>query len=323
MRKYLTFWVTLIPTLLLLLLPTGVFAGTPPTPGTFEDCVAAFNAAYLDFNANENVNLPVTITASSCNRIKGDVILFRDWEADGNSNANSFTATADKPGFCRGSDDDGVGTPFNIEISKKNLAKYKKFLRGPGCKLIMQMDKIVFRTSLTFTGDLVSEAATLGLGDFTADGLGAGDAICNDLAGDEGLPGTYTFWGSDSGTDAINRVTNSLVPYVLVDGTVVAADRADVLNCGNPTYLLSRIDLDENGTLRANSFFDRAWTGTNPAGVSDGMFPNSCNGWTSQSGAGGVLNTAVFGNAASTTSAWTFSGVEGCNNIRRLICFQD
>jgi len=289
-----------------------VFAGIG---GTLDDCVDAYNAAFVDFYADELDNRPVTITTASCNRIRGDVILLRTWEADENSNTNSFIATADKPGFCVGADDDGVAAAFDIEISRKDLAQYRRILLGPGCNLVMPMSKLAFRTSTRSDGDLIGKAAGMGLGDFSGNGLGAADAICNKLAGDAGLLGSYTAWLSDSGTDAIDRVTHGEVPYLLVDGSLVADDFDDIINCGNPNCLQTSIMVTETGNETGSP--TATWTGT----ASDGtkIINENCVDWSSASDG----KTGRYGVADSTGPGWTSSQTTLCPFRVRLYCFQD
>jgi hypothetical protein len=191
-----------------------------------------------------------------------------------------------------------------------------------GCELLEELLRIVFVTSGTYTGDLVTEAATLGLGDFTDDGLGAGDAICTKLGGDAGLPGSYTAWLSDSTTPAQDRVSHSNVPYVLTNGLQVAADYQDLTfedatTCtgnGSADCLDHMIDRNESQGLVAQ---DQVWTSTLRDGTVNGV--DFCDDWTS---ADGGLSGAV-GITNGQNKNWTQQTGSYCNSPKRLYCFQD
>lgn len=177
--------------------------------------------------------------------------------------------------------------------------------------------KLVFVTSGSYTGNLVSEADTL-LGGFTGTGLQAGDAICNKLSGDAGLPGTYTFWGSDSTTNAKDRVSHSLVPYVLTNGDPVADDYLDLTTvcngAGTIDCLDTAINRNESQGLVSNQ---QVWTSTTVAGDMNGS--NFCDDWESaDSGFSGAL-----GITGAKNKNWTQQTGTTCNNSRRLYCFQD
>ena len=71
---------------------------------------------------------------------------------------------------------------------------------GDGCSSSCAKEyKIVFLTSKTYSGDL--------------GGLDGADTICNDLALDAGLPGTYKAWLSDSFVSVSERFTHA-GPYI-------------------------------------------------------------------------------------------------------------
>jgi len=111
----------------------------------------------------------------------------------------------------------------------------------------------VFRTSETYTGDF--------------GGLAGGDAICQERAEAKGLNGTWTAWLSDDNADAIDRIPDG--EYQLVDGTVIADDKADLTD----GTLKAPINLDEFG------FPDgiQVWTGTDAEGTGT---DENCNNWT-------------------------------------------
>lgn len=136
--------------------------------------------------------------------------------------------------------------------------------------------------------------------------LGA-DAKCQTLADAAGLGGTYIAWISDDGNGfPANRFVQSTTPYVLVEGTQIAANWT-ALTSGTLDNALSR---DEYGVVR--DF--RAWTDTTADGTPQRYNSNpprdNCDGWTSNSGdnSGGY-----YGQADRTDQLWT-AGVQGTNN---------
>lgn len=162
---------------------------------------------------------------------------------------------------------------------------------GVGC------NKIVFVTSST-------QRANFG-------GLAGGDAICNNLAGQIGLPGTYLAWLSDSTSSPSTRFTRSTLPYVLPNGDTVADNYTD-LTSGT---LARPIDRVEFGLLFSD--FPGVWTGTNPDGTPTNGF-GDCLGWTSQS----ATVFGAFGMAEDTDPGWTAEGADACSSFKHLYCFQ-
>jgi hypothetical protein len=158
-------------------------------------------------------------------------------------------------------------------------------------------NKIVFVTSSQHTGVLA--------------GLAGADIICNARAQEAGLPGTYLAWLSDLTASPSTRFTRSEVPYVRVDGAVVARDYADLVD--TTTNLTNAITLDETGAVQSGFI----WTGTQDNGTS--IAPN-CLNWTGVSGIGGIV-----GDFTRTTFGWSsdFSTLHGCLvNSNRIACFQ-
>lgn len=197
-----------------------------------------------------------------------------------------------------------------------------------GCEPGTPSNKEVFVSSQTFTGDLVTEAADLSLGEFDGDGLAAGDAICTHLAGEAGLTGSWSFWGSTDTVDAKDRVTVA-VPFFLTDGTTQVGDSlADILDCANPSCLDAAITKDENG-------FDatgQVMTGTAPDGTAFSGGIRTCGNWTSalerfvapECSPDDSLCRVMIGIAGQTIESWTQAGAQySCHESRRIYCFQD
>ena len=197
---------------------------------------------------------------------------------------------------------DGDGFPG------RNWATNFQFqLALPSC--IFGASCTAFVTSRPFTADLVSEAAALGLGDFTGDGIGAGDAICNDLAQTALLPGTFKVWLSYSLIlDPESRFVQAAVPYIRTDGTPIAANWPDLTDAS----LSAPLNVDENQNPTG---FAEVWAATSPVGTYDGL--STCAGWTST-----VAAPARFGRNDLTDSRWTEWIRNDCSTPRRLYCFE-
>ena len=192
-----------------------------------------------------------------------------------------------------------------------------------GCELLEELEKIVFVTSGTYTGDLVGAAGALGLGTFN--GLEAGDAICNyhaiNTTGGDALPGTYTAWLSDSTINASDRISHSTVPYVRVDTMLVADDWADLTDgtLDNP------INITEAGVEIFDPFLR---TNTKINGVKQtGVDVHVCSDYTATSGLDVRLGEPTKFNSR-WTEAWRSDVDQGgqsgsCDQLRRLYCFQD
>jgi len=139
-------------------------------------------------------------------------------------------------------------------------------------------------------------------------GLADGDAICKERAETAGLSGTWTAWLSDSTGNAVDRIPDG--EYRLLDGTVIADDKAD-LTFG---LLKTPINVNERGEPQG----DFAWTGTSPDGTDTGT---NCSDWTND------LEEADFGVSSYTGRDWTSNVAVGfaptsCNQgDLKLYCF--
>src|SRR5262249_23852873 len=85
---------------------------------------------------------------------------------------------------------------------------------GASCVAMPPNGKLVFVSSTTYTGNL--------------GGLSGADAKCQSLATSAGHTGTFKAWLSDDLVDAKSRLTHAMMPYVLVDGTIVATGFNDL-----------------------------------------------------------------------------------------------
>ena len=143
-------------------------------------------------------------------------------------------------------------------------------------------------------------------------GLTGADAICQGLANDENLGGTWKAWLSNSTDNTIDRITKTTGNYTLIDGTVIAEGWNDLISDnGDGNYLQNSINLFEDGSLASNKF---VITGTT---VSGETFAGShCFDWTSTVGSGRQGNTNHINNQ------WTqwFGGQ--CTTPAHLYCFE-
>lgn len=161
-----------------------------------------------------------------------------------------------------------------------------------GCTNNLCTTCTVFVTSATSTGNL--------------GGLDGADETCNMLACNAGLSGTYAAWLSTGDVDAKDRIVDA--EYVLVNGTVVANDLADLIDAS----LDNTIRRDENGVER---FGFEVWTGAESDGTAHA---GTCNDWTS----GDNAHNGRIGNTNSGNSGWTSLGNTACGVGQRLYCFQ-
>ena len=159
--------------------------------------------------------------------------------------------------------------------------------------------KRVFLTSTSYNGNF--------------GGLVGADYQCNRRAISAGLSGHYAAWLSTSVQSVAGSFTQSAVPYVLVNGTVIANSDFDLTTTNFP---LHAINVTELGTISSAT---AVWTGTSDNGVLwDTNAPNHCNEWTS---AGSALY-APIGNPQMTTAGWSFAGGQYCSEPAPLYCFE-
>jgi hypothetical protein len=138
-------------------------------------------------------------------------------------------------------------------------------------------------------------------------GIEGADALCASQATAAGLDGEFRAWLSTTTSSVADRLTRSAVPYLLVDGTVVANDWDDLVDGA----IMARIDLDANGVLRTGD----VWTGTEASGASH---PNDdCTGFTN--GSSGV---GLCGASNSTSATWTQNRTPSCSTVLRLYCIE-
>jgi hypothetical protein len=148
-------------------------------------------------------------------------------------------------------------------------------------------------------------------------GLTGADAFCQDLADSATpapLPGTYLAWLSDVDGSPSTRFRHVTVPYVRVDGVVVAQNWNDLTD----GFLANPISRTENNTPPSQI---RVWTNTATNGAAATTIL-SCGNWLSNSDQvdGGV------GDPRETNNSWTGTGglSLSCDDATQVViyCFQ-
>jgi hypothetical protein len=157
-------------------------------------------------------------------------------------------------------------------------------------------------------------------------GVFGADAVCQSDAAAAGLSGTYRAWISDASSGPANRfVRSNSEPYVLVDGTVVANNWADLTD----GTIQAPIDLDEYGNAVTYSF---TYSFTRTDGT-PGLFGNAaedcygedchCRGWTTTATQGNPIPGSVVSRVGFTDDDWTdYSFLNACGGSYGLYCFE-
>jgi hypothetical protein len=192
--------------------------------------------------------------------------------------------------------------------------------------------KTVFVTSQRFDGNFGGGQRILG--------YPMADQRCQTLAQQAGRSGTYKAWISgrvDTGAGplthgVVHRFAQSSGPYVLVNGTKVADNWADLTDGS----LDHAIDLTEQGTAVGPEA--RVWTNTTSGGqawdnarhCAAGISSDESGMWTWTCGAPGWtagdcrFQSGKYGDAHSTSGSWTGTANSntGCDETLRLYCFE-
>lgn len=167
-----------------------------------------------------------------------------------------------------------------------------------GCQGAIACQRVVFVTSVEYTGDLGGVAG--------ADAKCQARADASTVAGIHGR--TFLAWVSTLATSPSTRMTHGTMPYVLGDGRAIASNWGDLTDGS----LINGIDLDELGLRRADS----AWTATNSIGAS--YTGQSCQDWTSSKPG----DKAPSGNVGGNGGGWSASGDDSCDITDALYCFE-
>jgi len=138
-------------------------------------------------------------------------------------------------------------------------------------------------------------------------GITGADELCASQATAANLDGDFKAWLSTIGSPVSDRLTHASVPYVLVDGTLIANDWDDLTD----SSILAPINLDASGQPRGGD----VWTGTLPDGLP--YLNDDCAGFTSNSDGIGLCGTTV-----STAGNWTANDTPSCSTQLRLYCIE-
>jgi hypothetical protein len=173
---------------------------------------------------------------------------------------------------------------------------------GQGCLAgVCSPVRFAFVSSVRYTGNL--------------GGLDGADAKCTALAAAAGLPGSYRAWLSDDTGSPATRFTQSPLPYVMVNDTVIANNWAG-LTSGT---LLRDFEVTETGA----GVISAVWTNTNGNGTltSGG---SDCDNWTNGTFTPPSGPVGRCGDTFSTDVGWTLNPGSGirCDAPESLFCFQ-
>lgn len=171
-----------------------------------------------------------------------------------------------------------------------------------GCSETCAADRRVFVTSVQKPGGEL-------------EGLKLADALCANLADDQGWPDglTYRAWLSDSTTDARDRFKQGRGRLVMANGLVLAKSWS--------ALLAGQLESPLVVTEKSETYQGAVWTGTRPdgTGVPDA---EHCEDWATKS----VLPKGHFGYSDRMTGEWTLA-VDGdqpasCYVDFAVYCFQ-
>jgi hypothetical protein len=161
--------------------------------------------------------------------------------------------------------------------------------------------KLVFATSTAVRGSF--------------GGLAGGDALCQQLADQAALAGTYKAWLSTaaSSPSVLARFTHSTLPYVRTDGMRIAANYTALIGVAG---LENPINLDQRGIAVT---YTNTWTSTKDNGTYHSGTTSAfgdCTSWTVTSGNG------VYGRVTALVGWSQFGGALNCDMTYGLYCFQ-
>lgn len=138
-------------------------------------------------------------------------------------------------------------------------------------------------------------------------GLNGADTICNTLAQQANLPGSYRAWLSTTTQSPANRFTRNPGPYQLVNGTRIANSWQDLTD----GTIQNAINLDENGNpVPAPT---RVWTYTLSNGQANPLANQSCADWTN-----GTTGVGETGFSDGVDATWTEIAAGGVNCFGEL-----
>jgi len=151
--------------------------------------------------------------------------------------------------------------------------------------------------------------------------LAGAHAECNSMASSAGLSGSFKAWLSTSATGPASFMTHSSIPYVRVDGEIIANNWADLTDGS----LSNPIQVTETGDPTSKSIIltGRATVAGLPTSHTCGSDDCTCGSWTRSSNTGEMTGV---GSANAVNAAWTdYSTVNIChtgNGGYPIYCFE-
>lgn len=157
-------------------------------------------------------------------------------------------------------------------------------------------------------------------------GVDGADEACQQMADGAGLDGQFLAWlsSADQGISVDDRFNMHDGPYVLMDGTQIAANWGDLID----GTLDAPILLDEagnppggfgGGNCHGGATCTQVFTGTTGGGASYEGQHDDCDGWSTTT----FLPAFAGGDANRTDVGWTlFAAGLRCDYAARLYCFE-
>ena len=140
-------------------------------------------------------------------------------------------------------------------------------------------------------------------------GLLGADDKCNTLATAANLAPNFKAWLSDRNQSPFSRMTHANIPYVRMDGTVVATNWFG-LTLG---FLNARIDVDEKGVQASSAV---VWTNTKANGM-PASTTDDCGFW------GSFTGTVITGLTDGFGGEWTEkTPARTCTQFNRIYCVE-
>jgi hypothetical protein len=147
-------------------------------------------------------------------------------------------------------------------------------------------------------------------------GLSGADAICQKIANDTGLGGSWKAWLSNRTTSVASRFKHSQYPYILLNGLVIANNWTDLTD-GSIQYPINMTQYQLDLT---DSPYPLVWTNTLSNGELNSSYSDrTCQNWTS--GWSGNVYKAYVGLRLQTNNQWSGAHLENCSIDARLYCF--
>jgi hypothetical protein len=220
-----------------------------------------------------------------------------DSSSGGNPDGNTINPNNDAKVDDDGSSSGGDGSPF----TDGSLSDAQDAGDGapPVCNGTPACDRVVFVTSQPFPGNLL--------------GLPGADTKCQSVAAGIGAhprvkDRQFRAWLSNSVTAAKDRIAIGTGKYILPSGTLVANNRADLLD----GTLANPIIQTETGALIAGA---TAWTASTFSGD---LVAAHCSNWSLSL----VGQNGRVGDTTAVSSAWTNSANKQCSVPQHLYCIE-